>query len=83
MAMPIRFDRYRVSIPWLLKQAGVRKWAKERGLHVPEKVLVGWLELMKTNPHAPYTEPWWRWFEARVVDTLYDGVVLKVEEADL
>lgn len=61
---------YRVAIPWILNQLGVRKWMTERAIHVPEAVL----ESAATA--AGVSEIQWRAVEAVQAKMLYDGIVI-------
>lgn len=71
-------ERYKLSIPWALKQMGVRKWLKERALHMPERYIDGWCVVLSNMTGAEITPARWRQVEERLVDLLYDGVLVKV-----
>lgn len=66
--------RWKLAIPWLLAQFGVRKWLAERALHLPEEVVA------KLAPLAGVTVEQWRAVEARLVDLLYDRIEVYVSQ---
>lgn len=73
-------ERYKVVIPWLLAQFGVRKWAKDRALHMPERFLAGWCAHL-TTIGIEMTPEKWRMVEERLVALLYDGLLLRTDYA--
>lgn len=73
-------ERYKVVIPWLLAQFGVRKWAKDRALHMPERFLASWCTYL-TQIGIEMTPEKWRMVEERLVALLYDGLLLRTDYA--
>lgn len=72
------FERWKVSWNWILAAGGVRKWASDKVFHMPERYLPGWCELL-TSMGIEMTPEQWRIVEARLVEVLYDGLVLRVQ----
>lgn len=72
-------ERYKISIPWALKQMGVRKWLKERALRMPERYIEGWCDLLSRATGVEITPERWRTIERNLAELLYDGVLLRTE----
>lgn len=75
----MKSEHYRISVPWVLERLGVRQWLRSRVLHMPERYIGGWCELL-TRAGVPMTPEQWRTVEQRVADLVYDGVLLRVEQ---
>lgn len=69
-------ERYKINVPWALKQLGARKWLSERALHMPERYIEGWCVMLSNLTGADITPERWRQVEARLVQLLYDGIVI-------
>lgn len=70
-------ELYKWSIPKLLAMFGVRKWLKDRALHVPERYLAGWCAMLTRALDIQITPYRWRKIEARMMDLLYGGVLVE------
>jgi hypothetical protein len=73
-------ERFKLIIPWLLAQCGVRKWLVERVFHVPERYAAGFAEVLGKNPHPSGTVEWLRWQEGRFAELVYGGILVNVSE---
>lgn len=69
----------KLTLGWLYQQMGVRKLIAERLLHMPEKALGPWCELL-TRTGIPMTSLQWRSVEAKLVEVVYDGLKLPAPE---
>lgn len=71
----LRRTLFKVSFPWWLTQGGARKYIADRLLHMPERYLRGWCEFLN-DLGIPMTPDAWREVEKRLVQLLYDGIVI-------
>ena len=84
MTLGAGFEVYKIALPWLLKQAGLGKWLRDRALHQPSDKVDACVadangELRKTDPTAPpITIATWRAVEATQAKLLGDGIQARV-----
>lgn len=75
----MKLERYRINVPWLLAKLKAREWLAERALHMPERYIAGWCELLSRATGAEITPERWRTIERNLAELLYDGVLLRTE----
>ncbi len=61
--------RFSLSVPWILAQLGVRKWLKDRALHLPDGVLPLAADMAGVTPEQ------WRRVEAAQAALVYGAVL--------
>lgn len=84
MGLGAGVELYKIALPGLLRQLGLGKWLRERGLHIPgDKVDAAVqhanIELQKIAPGAPpITIAAWRSIEATQAAILGDGIAARI-----
>lgn len=84
MGLGMGVELYRIALPGLLRQLGLGKWLRERGLHLPGDKMDAALqyaniELQKIQPGAPrITIATWRAVEATQAQILGEGITTRI-----
>lgn len=71
--------RYKIVVPWLLSQLGVRKWITERFVHIPESVLESAAREASLKAGKEITPSMWRAVESTQASMLYEGILVAVD----
>lgn len=71
--------RFKVAIPWLLAQLGVRKWVTERLVHIPGAVIDSACAEASKHAGVEVTPEQWRAVEMVQASLLYEGILVAAD----
>ena len=74
---------FKIALPGILRQLGLSKWLRERGLHIPQERLADCVadvnrRLIAQGQPPNFTPQMWRAMEACQSDIVGDGITARI-----